>query len=107
MKRSKALMGLLAVAAVLVLSPSAAFAADGGASSAGAYAAIAAGIGLGIAVLGGALGQGKAASAMLEGLARNPGASDKMFTPFILGMVLIESLVIYSLVIGFQLVGKI
>ncbi len=107
MKRSNWLVAFLAVAAVMFLSP-AAFAADGlEPGHGGGIAAIAAGIGLGIAVLGGALGQGKAASAMLEGLARNPGASDKMFTPFILGMVLIESLVIYSLVIGFQLAGKV
>jgi F0F1-type ATP synthase membrane subunit c/vacuolar-type H+-ATPase subunit K len=30
-----------------------------------------------------------------------------MFVPYILGMVLIESIAIYGLVIAFQLVGKI
>ena len=39
-------------------------------------------------------------------VARNPGASGKMFVPMILGLALIESLVIYSLVISFTLVGK-
>lgn len=67
---------------------------------------LAAGIGLGLAAFGGALGQGRAAAAALEGIARNPNASDKLFTPMILGLALIESLVIYSLVIGFMLVGK-
>ena len=54
-----------------------------------------------------ALGQGKAASSALEGIARNPGASDKLFTPMIIGLALIESLVIYSLVVFFMLLGKI
>jgi F-type H+-transporting ATPase subunit c len=69
--------------------------------------AIAAAIGLGIAAFGGALGQGRAAAAALDGIARNPGASDKLFTPMILGLALIESLVIYSLLIALLLFGKI
>lgn len=64
---------------------------------------IAAGLGLGIAAFGGALGQGKTAAAALEGIARNPGAQPKLFTPMILGLALIESLVIYSLVISILL----
>ncbi len=67
---------------------------------------LAAGVGMGIAAFGGALGQGRAAAAALEGIARNPGASDKLFTPMILGLALIESLVIYSLVISFMILGK-
>lgn len=71
-----------------------------------AYLAIAAGIGIGIAAFGGALGQGRAAAAALEGIGRNPGASGKIFVPFILALALVESLVIYALVIAFILVGK-
>ncbi len=67
---------------------------------------LAAGLGLGIAAFGGALGQGRAAAAALEGIARNPNASDKLFTPMILGLALIESLVIYSLVIALMLVTR-
>ena len=48
-----------------------------------------------------------AAAAALDGIARNPGASDKIFTPMILGLALIESLVIYSLLISFLLYFKI
>ncbi len=62
---------------------------------------MAAGLGLGLAALGGALGQGKAVAAALEGIARNPSAYDKVFTPMIIGLALIESLVIYALVIAF------
>jgi F-type H+-transporting ATPase subunit c len=69
--------------------------------------ALAAGLGLGLAALGGALGQGRAAATALDGIARNPGAADKLQGPMILGLALIESLVIYSLIIGFLLLGKI
>ena len=63
--------------------------------------ALAAGLAIGIAAFGGALGQGRAAAAALEGIARNPQASDKIFTPLILGLALIESLVIYAWVTSF------
>lgn len=58
---------------------------------------------IGIAAFGGALAQGKAAAAALEGIARNPGAKSAVFTPMILGLALIESLVIYALIIAFML----
>ena len=60
----------------------------------------------GIAALGGALGQGRAAATALDGIARNPGAADKIRGPMILGLALIESLVIYSLIVAFLLLGK-
>ncbi|MFO0692614.1 MAG: ATP synthase F0 subunit C [Polyangiales bacterium] len=65
--------------------------------------ALAAGLAIGVAAFGGALGQGRTASAALEGIARNPNASDKLFTPMILGLALIESLVIYALVVDFAI----
>ncbi len=69
--------------------------------------AIAAAFGLGIAALGGALGQGRAAATALDGIARNPGAADKIRGPMILALALIESLVIYALIVAFLLFGKI
>jgi F-type H+-transporting ATPase subunit c len=71
------------------------------------WAALASALGIGIAAFGGALGQGRAAAAALDGIARNPTAADKLFTPFILGLALIESLVIYALIISFVLTSKI
>jgi F-type H+-transporting ATPase subunit c len=59
-----------------------------------------------LATFGGALAQGRTAAAAMEGIARNPGASGNMFLPFILGLALIESLVIYSLIIMFMIQGK-
>ena len=41
--------------------------------------------------------------ALGAGIARNPGAAGAMFVPYILGMVLIESIAIYGLLIAFQL----
>ena len=68
--------------------------------------ALAAALAIGIAAAGGALGQGKAAAAALDGVARNPAAKDKIQTFMILSLALIESLVIYALVIAFMLAGK-
>lgn len=68
--------------------------------------ALGAGLAIGIAALGGALGQAKTAAAALEGIARNPAAQGKIFTPMIIGLALIESLVIYAFVIAFFLNGK-
>ena len=69
--------------------------------------ALGAGLAVGVAAFGGGLGQGKAVSAALEGIARNPSASDRIFTPMIIGLALIESLVIYGLVIAIIRQGKI
>jgi F-type H+-transporting ATPase subunit c len=66
----------------------------------------AAGLASAIAAAGGGIGQGRAAAAALEGIARNPNASGKIFTPMILGLALIESLVIYALVVAIMLMGK-
>ena len=51
----------------------------------------------------GALAQTHTAAKALEGIARNPNAASKLQTPMILGLALIESLVIYALLIAFML----
>ena len=71
------------------------------------WSALAAGIAIGAAVLGGTTAQGRATATALDGIARNPGAADKIFTPMIIGLALIESLVIYALIISFLLLGKV
>jgi F-type H+-transporting ATPase subunit c len=70
----------------------------------GAY--IGAGIAMGLAVLGGGLGQGRAASAALEGIARNPSAASKIQTPMLIGLALIESLVLFGLLVAYLLQSK-
>lgn len=69
--------------------------------------ALAVGLGLPIAVIGGALGQGKAAAAALEGMARQPEAMGKMQTAMILALAFIESLVIFTFVFLFLMKGSI
>lgn len=58
------------------------------------------------AVIGGTLSQGKAASVALEGIARNPAAAEKLQTPMILALALIESLVLFGFGIAFLILQK-
>jgi len=95
--------------AFVILMGGAALAADpegGAADKFRDYGLFAAGIGMALATFGGAISQGKTAAAAMEGIARNPGASGNMFLPFILALALIESLVIYALIIQFMILGK-
>ncbi|HEY8369559.1 MAG TPA: ATP synthase F0 subunit C [Thermodesulfobacteriota bacterium] len=97
-----------AVASALVFAPvSYAQAAEAASGTTGGLLALSAGIAIAVAAFGGALGQGRAVAAALDGIARNPSASGKIQTPMIIGLALIESLVIYALVIAFLLQGKI
>ena len=66
---------------------------------------VGAGLAIGLAALGGTMGQGKAVSAALDSIGRNPSASGKIFVPMILGLALVESLVILSFVIANKLAG--
>ena len=98
-------LALLAIC--LIAGP--AFAQEGGAAGGGAGGLIAlgAGIGMGLAAFGVGLGQGRATAAAMESIGRNPNSADKLFTPFILGLALMEALALYTLVIAFILQGKI
>jgi len=108
MSRILKLFAPLATFVVVFLSGAAAFAQDGSASSdSRGMIALAAGLAIGLSAIGGALAQGRAAGAALEGIARNPQASGKIFVPMIVGLALIESLVIYGLIIALQLAGKV
>lgn|SRR3989338_3774733 len=100
-----AVFAMLSASAVAFAEEAAVHSAGG--NAAGSALALAAGLGIAIAAFGGALGQGKAAAATLEGIARNPGAAPKLLTPMIIALALIESLVIYALVIAFLLQAKI
>lgn len=64
------------------------------------WSIITAGFALAIAAFGAALGQGKAIASAAEAIARNPGAAGEIRGALILGLVLIESLVIYVLLIS-------
>src|SRR5688500_13784129 len=97
----KVLFVMSSMAVLLVASS--AMAQDGAvaASTGDGIGKLGAALAVSIAAFGGALGQGKTAATALEGIARNPAASDKIFTPMIIGLALIESLVLYGFVIAF------
>lgn len=62
---------------------------------------LAAGFGVALAAFGGALGQSKIAASALEGIGRNPGAAGSMFTPMLLGLVFVETLVLFTFAMAF------
>ena len=61
---------------------------------------------LGVAAAAGATAQGRATAAASEGISRNPGAAKDIRGLTLLGLVLIESLVLYALLICFLIYGK-
>ncbi len=93
----------------LMLIASAAFAAEAAHETAAApeaaklsffaTVALASAIGIGIAALGTGIGMGLGIGRAVEGIARNPEASGKIMTTMIVGLALIESLAIYTLVV--------
>ena len=94
-------MVLVVLLAVMIVAP-AAFAQDSaGAAGGKGLLGIAAGFGMALAAFGGALGQGRIASAACEGMARNPGAAAAIRAAMILGLVFVETLALFTLVIIF------
>jgi F-type H+-transporting ATPase subunit c len=93
--------------AAMTLTSVSAFAADAPAGSGKVqWGVISAAFVLGIAAAAGAIGQSRAIAAACEGIARNPGAAGAIRLSMIIGLALIESLVIYALVIAFIIQGK-
>lgn len=69
--------------------------------------AIGAGIGFGIAAGFAGIGQGLVGKGAAEGVARNPGAASTVQTMMIIALALIESLVLFALLISFVVVGTV
>ena len=93
------------VGSLVVAAP--AFAEEAGGVMAGnGLTYLAAGLAIALAVLGGASGQGKAAASAYEAVGRNPQAADKLFTPLLLGLALIEFQTIMAFIIAILLVLK-
>lgn len=69
--------------------------------------AIATVVGVGLAALGCGIGQGKAVSSALDGLARNPGAWSTMSTPYLMGLAFVEALTLFVWVLGILVYSKI
>lgn len=84
-----------------------AMASEGAAGGQEGLIALAAGLAMGVGALGCGLGQGRAVASAMESIGRNPNSADRLQTPMIIGLALIESIAIYALVIAFFLQGKI
>lgn len=89
-------MSLTVLISVALFAP-AAFA-QGSAGGGEGHAAlwIAAAFGMGIAAFGCGLAQGRIGAAALEGIARNPGAAGSIFTPMLLSLAFVETLVLFT-----------
>ena len=66
--------------------------------------AIAAGLAIGLAALGGAIGMGLAIAKASEGIARQPEASGNIRSTMMLGLVFVETVVIYALIVSVLLI---
>jgi F-type H+-transporting ATPase subunit c len=70
------------------------------------FAYLAAGIGAGLSIIGGALGIGKLAAAAMDASGRQPEAAGTIRTSMIIAAALIEGISLFALVICFILAGK-
>jgi len=96
----------LAVMMVVLAAAAPAMAADTGEAAGGSsspWGLFAPALAIGIAAAFGSLGQGKGLAAACEAIGRNPGAVGPIRITMIIGLALIESLVIYALIIAFLL----
>jgi F-type H+-transporting ATPase subunit c len=89
------------IALAVLVSADAAFAEE--AYKYGEYGALGVALVMGIAVLGGTLGQSKAISSGLDAIGRNPSARGDIFVPMLIGLAFVESLVILAFVIALSL----
>ena len=106
LKRLAIVLGMVAASIMMILTVGV-FAESGDAAAAGDAAvaaatttglkAIAAGIAIGLAACGGAIGMGIFGAKTSEGISRQPEADGKIRTSFMLGLVFIETVVIYAL----------
>jgi F-type H+-transporting ATPase subunit c len=92
---------VLSMAMTALAQQPAAGAAEGGSGLGRGLGLLGAIIGMGIAAGLCGIGQGRVASAACEGMARNPGAANRVQLALILGLAFIETLVIFTLVIVF------
>jgi F-type H+-transporting ATPase subunit c len=102
-----AALALLLIALPAMAQPGGGAAAGDNAFTVNAAKAIGAGIGFGIAAGFAGIGQGLVGKGATEGVARNPGAVGTVQTIMIIALALIESLVLFALLIAFVVVGRV
>ena len=101
---------LLAVVSGVMIS-GAAFAEGAEAAASGGHGLVAIGsaLAIGLAAIGASGGQGKAAGAALEGIARNPGSKNAVFVPMLISLAFIELPALLGFLVAvmwFSSVGK-
>ena len=107
LKRLAIILGSVAAVMMMILTvgvfadtgDTAAVAADAAAATTTGLKAIAAAIAIGLASCGGAIGMGIFGAKTSEGISRQPEADGKIRTSFMLGLVFIETVVIYALLV--------
>lgn len=108
MSRKKGLVALSALLVLMVTAPALAASAQVGAATGPddirMWIAVAAAFGMAIASSACGIAQGRAVAAACDGMARNPSAGGQIRGSLIIGLVLIESLAIYTLLIGLVLI---
>ena len=72
-----------------------------------AIIALSAAIAIAVSTIFPALGQGLAAKAAMESIARQPDAAKDIRSTLIISLSLMEALTIYGMLVAFMLVGKI
>ena len=92
-----AVVMVVAFVTVMILAPGAMAQENAAAGGGKALGALAVAIGMGAAAFGCGLGQGRITSAACEGMARNPGAAGPIRAAMILGLVFVETLVLFTL----------
>ncbi len=66
--------------------------------------AVAAGIAIGLAAAGGAIAMGIAIAKSVEGISRQPEAEGKIRTSLMLGLVFVETAIIYALIVAILII---
>ena len=91
---------IIVLALTMLLAASIAYADDGtGEAVQGFDKGLASGIAIGLAAMGGGLGMGIATGKSAEGISRQPEAEGKIRSTFMLGLVFIETAIIYALLV--------
>jgi F-type H+-transporting ATPase subunit c len=99
---NRSLATALRAVALFTLTTGVAFAQDGAATWG---TGVGAGLAIGLAAIGGGLGQGRTASAALEGMARNPQVSGTLQTPMLIALVFTETLTLFSFAIAYLIIS--
>lgn len=90
---------MMIIAMFVMMSTGFAFADDGDGAGTGLNKAIASAVAIGLAACGGAVAMGIATAKSSEAISRQPESEGKIRSTFMLGLVFIETAIIYALLV--------